>query len=254
MYLHPKNDSVRIVSFSGIDGAGKTTQIRNLCALLAHAGVTYRVVAFWDDIARLTRFRESAGHALFKGDKGVGSPSAPINRRDKNVRSWVMTGVRLCLYSLDALSTRAAVMGVRRSHAGVVIFDRFIYDELANLNLQNPFLRAFVRLVAIFVPRPHVSYVLDADPMQARARKPEYPVDFLYTSRDSYLTLSDLIGGMTVISPMPEEDVKREILSYALSELSLESDPGNAAHSASSDALADKPARLEEARARPAPT
>ena len=32
---------------------------------------------YWDDIAQLTSIRESAGHRLFKGDKGVGSPDAP---------------------------------------------------------------------------------------------------------------------------------------------------------------------------------
>ena len=90
--------------------------------------------------------------------------------------------------------------------------------------------------------------------MQARARKPEYPVDFLYNSRESYLMLSGLIGGMTLIPPMPEEDVKRKILKYAQSELSLESHPGNAAHSAYSGAMASDPAGLDGAGARPAAT
>ena len=58
--------------------------------------------------------------------------------------------------------------------------------------------------------------VLDADPVQARARKPEYPLDFLYFCRASYLTLNEIIGGMTIIPPMPVQDVEREVLQHAL--------------------------------------
>jgi thymidylate kinase len=153
---------------------------------------------------------------LFKGDKGIGSPSAPINRRDKNVRSTFMTGVRLFLYLLDAVSVRIVVKKAFRSGAGFVIFDRYIYDELANLNLRNPAIRAYVRLLMRLVPRPDVSYLLDADPLLARARKPEYPLDFLYANRQAYLELADLVDGITVIAPMPIKEVARRVLERAV--------------------------------------
>ena len=90
-----------------------------------------------------------------------------------------------------------------RSDADVVIFDRFIYDELANLTFKNPAMQAYIWLIMKLVPRPDISYLLDADPAQARARKPEYPLEFLLSNRQSYLDLSELIGGITVIAPMP---------------------------------------------------
>lgn len=208
------------VSFSGIDGAGKSTQIEALSSRLTQDGLRVELIRFWDDVARLKRVRETSGHTIFKGDKGVGSPSAPINRRDKNVQSAFMTVMRLFLYVVDALSVRFMVQRALRSGADFVIFDRYTYDELANLNLRNPIIRAYVRLLMRFVPRPHVSYVLDADPVQARARKPEYPLEFLYTNRQSYLSLADLIGGITVIAPMPIQEVKRHVIEHALKALS----------------------------------
>jgi thymidylate kinase len=211
----PKSGVTNYVSFSGMDGAGKTTQIEALCARMKEDGLQVVVIRFWDDIAKLTQLREVAGHAIFKGDKGVGTPSAPIHRRDKNVRSSLMTLVRLFLYSIDAVSIRFAVKMAMRSQADLVIFDRYIYDELANLSLTNPAIRAYVWLIMKVVPKPHISYLLDADPVKARARKPEYPIEFLYTSRRSYLSLNDLIGGLTVICPMSIEDVQRTVLCYA---------------------------------------
>jgi thymidylate kinase len=222
MATRPEKRRSIIVSFSGIDGAGKSTQIEALAATLKRAGLRVRRVAFWDDVARLTSVRETAGHTLFHGEKGVGTPERPVERRDKNVRSWFMSGVRLFLYSIDAISLRFVVEKSRRSGADLVIFDRYAYDELVNLTLSNPFVRVYVRLVMWVVPRPDVSYVLDADPIQARARKPEYPLDFLNTCRESYRILASLIGGITIIPPMPVRDVQREVMKHAVERFSVQ--------------------------------
>jgi thymidylate kinase len=222
-----------LVSFSGIDGAGKSTQINALRDLIADSGVQVRVIPFWDEVARLKNLREASGHKIFKGDKGIGSPERPIERRDKNVRSRTMSLVRLFLYTVDSLSLRFVVRRALRSGAGFLICDRYAYDEFVNLNLRNPFMRFYVRLIMKLVPRPDVSYILDADPIQARARKPEYPLEFLYSCRESYLTLSQLIGGMTIIPPNPVPEVHRQIVS-ALSRTS-------AAPNASREASLQKP-------------
>jgi thymidylate kinase len=214
-----ENRAVRLVSFSGIDGAGKSTQIENLSARLRQAGVRVLLVTFWNDVARLTRIREVSGHTLFKGDKGVGTPARPVNRQDKNVQSWYMTTVRFCLYFVDAISLRMVVAKTLRADADVVIFDRYLYDELANLSLQNTVARAYVRLLLRLVPQPDISYLLDADPVQARARKPEYPLGFLHRSRASYLALSELVGGMTIIAPQLVQDVERQVLQQVLKKL-----------------------------------
>jgi thymidylate kinase len=72
----------------------------------------------------------------------------------------------------------------------------------------------YARLIVKIVPQPDVSYFLDADPIQARARKPEYPLDFLYSCREAYLTLSAMLGTITVIPPKLVRDVEDEILKH----------------------------------------
>ncbi len=194
--------------------------------MLEQAGLRYSVISFWDDVARFKKLRERASHVIFKGDKGIGTPEAPISRRDKNVRSWMMTLLRLCIYLADAVSTRTLMKRAQRSDADVIIpdviiFDRFIYDELANLRLENAMMRTYTRVTAKFVPKPHISFLLDADPVKARERKPEYPLEFLQFSRQSYFALNEIIGCLTVIAPMSVREVEQEILSRAEAALSV---------------------------------
>lgn len=221
MSAQNRNSRPKFVSFSGIDGAGKSTQIETLCARLKEDGQRILLITFWDDVARLTRIREATGHRVFKGDKGVGTPLSPINRRDKNVKSWFMTGVRMFLYFVDAISVWSVVRRALRADVDLVVFDRYTYDELANMTLSNPAIRVYVRLIMKLVPRPDISYLLDADPIQARARKPEYPIEFLHVSRRSYLDLNELVGGMTVVAPMSIRAAELAILEHTRMELSF---------------------------------
>lgn len=212
------------MSFSGIDGAGKTTQIDTSLVWLRDAGLRVRLLRFWDDIAVAGGLRAAMSHTLFKSEKGIGAPDKPVQRRDKNVRAWYMTAARLVLYFLDAARLAFVVATTSRANADVVVFDRYIYDELANLDLESPVASAYTRLLLKLVPRPDVAILLDADPAQARARKPEYPLDFLHDNRARYMALGKLVGGITVVGPLGVKDVSlivAEELSTALLRVGL---------------------------------
>ena len=226
-------DSVKVVSFSGIDGAGKSTQIETLCQSLHTRGFHCALYTFWDDVVAFSKLRERISLRAFKGDEGIGSPDKPILRRDKNVTTWYMTIFRLFLYMLDAFSLSVAVSRSAESDADFLIFDRYIYDELTNLPMKNPAVRLYIRALLRFIPRPDLALFLDADPEAATTRKPEYPLEFVRRNRDAYHRMSRLVG-MTVVPPLSIEQTT-EIIDDLVSEKCLRTDQYTFQHQSEDD-------------------
>ena len=211
-------DNVKVVSFSGIDGAGKSTQIDALQSYLRELGLRATLYTFWDNVVVFPSLREHMSFRAFKGDKGIGSPDKPIVRRDKNVTSWYLTAMRLFLYLLDAYSLRVAVSGSYDAEVDVIIFDRYIYDELANLPLNNRLIRLYVHLLLGLIPKPDIAFIVDADPEAAHIRKPEYPLEFVRKNRDSYISLSHVVRGMAVLPPRSVEETTGKIKDWIFQE------------------------------------
>src|SRR5215467_1843161 len=89
-----------LISFSGMDGSGKSTQIEALCVQMAQAGLSVLKLAFWDDVAGLSKFRASFSHKFLKSSGEIGSPGKPARRNDKNNRAWYLLLARSFLFLL----------------------------------------------------------------------------------------------------------------------------------------------------------
>jgi thymidylate kinase len=179
-----------LITFSGIDGAGKSTQIEKLRHYLTQQGLSVRILTFWDNVAVLSSLRSGFSRKVLQSDGQVGSPDKPANRNDKNTRSFPLLVGRSLLHLADVFRLRKIIRRERSAGTGgVIIFDRYIYDQLAALPMHHWLARAYARFVLSLAPKTDVSYLLDAVPEEARARKPEYPIDFMRQYRSSYLEL-----------------------------------------------------------------
>src|SRR3954468_18804336 len=125
------------VSFSGIDGAGKSTQIEKLRSYLFQAGIPVTDLTFWDNVVMFHRLRSGFSRVVLQSDGSVGTPERPANRNDKNAQFWPLLLGRAALYIFDVVNLRRVVARAKSQGGGVVIFDRYIYDQLAAMPMDS---------------------------------------------------------------------------------------------------------------------
>jgi thymidylate kinase len=201
-----------LISFSGIDGAGKTTQIKHFSSFLQERGFRVVRLSFWDDVAAWSNIRAGAGQHSIDDDKADWTdPGSFIPRNNKHIRKWYLSAVRAAFYLLDVARLRGLLASRLIEDSDVVIFDRYIYDQIANIYSQSWAARVYARILAKLAPAPDLAFIIDASPAAAFARKPEYPLEFVYQNRRTFLRLRELVPHLIVIPEGAPEEVRSAI-------------------------------------------
>jgi thymidylate kinase len=201
-----------LITFSGIDGAGKTTQIELVSSYLEKQGLRVLRLSFWDHVAVWSKMRAGVGHRavdFLPAEQAAVHSFAPKN--SKHIRKWYLTAVRSGLYMLDIVRLHRLLVSRHIRDSDVVIFDRYIYDQIANVYSQSFAARTYGKILSKLTPAPDLAFILDASPSAAFARKPEYPLEFMYRNRQNFLHLRELVPQLIVISDAAAEDVTNEI-------------------------------------------
>ncbi len=201
-----------VITFSGIDGAGKTTQIGHLSSCLQNQGLRVLRLSFWDDVAVCSRLRAEAGDRAVDFGHANGTDPLPFAaKNNKHIRKWYLTAARSGFYILDVTRLHRLLASPHIKNSDVVIFDRYIYDQVANIDSQSFAALAYSKMLLKRTPAPDLAFVLDASPAAAFARKPEYPLEFMIQNRQSFLRLRELVPQLIIVSDAKEEEVRSEI-------------------------------------------
>jgi thymidylate kinase len=195
-----------IVTFSGLDGSGKSTQANRLRDALEALG--YEPVIEWTKIARssllalagrpiqaLLKLRRSKSteseRTIMTGDGPIVLEAEQAAAKDLRRKSRVLTHAWTMLVAVSsALDHRRATS--RHLRAGrIVISDRYTLDTAAHLRYRYGVEKTFrvqSALNRVLSPTPVASYFLDVSPRAAYERKAEqYEVEDLEVLRRLYL-------------------------------------------------------------------
>ncbi len=167
-----------VISFSGVDGSGKTA---HACALVdAFRLCELRADYVWD------RGGSTGLLKLLSPVKRLISPMAPaepaadsLDRRRARLTNPVVRTGWVGLVLVDQVVRSWARVWVPALLGRVVVADRYVYDTAVEVELSLPagdrVGRLLNRLMVRLVPRPHRAFVLDVAPAVARGRKPDEP-------------------------------------------------------------------------------
>lgn len=206
-----------LITFSGIDGSGKTTQARNAAYSLQMRGYKIHYV-------HMTRWTwvHAIGEYLAKNKQGIPIeeavlitiPSQSIYHRGSNLihrflRQFVKM-MRQFVSLIDLLRFRWVIFYQIYLWQRVVICDRYFYD----LGIQALYTKmmgySMARLYWMLTPSPTLSILLDVSPQLAAQREREHPLEYYGIKRELYLNHAYLWGS-TVIQVTGVEETQQAI-------------------------------------------
>jgi thymidylate kinase len=233
----------RVVAFSGLDGAGKSSQadaLRQTLARLGYDAIVVRTRITWDDalwtiagpikqmLTPPLRLLTSVRVVQAAYDRPAGPDhedrSETTQGTNENVSRDPVTRVReasslltelwTLMITLANASLQWKLMCRHLLHGGIVVCDRYTLDSIVELRYsygsERPFRSARAALSRLY-PSPLRAYFLDVSPQSALERKGEWGIQWLSEHRDLYLQECERLGVRLLDGELPQADICDEV-------------------------------------------
>jgi thymidylate kinase len=210
-----------VITMSGIDSAGKSTQIDLLTQHLSARGLRHAV--FWSRVGYTGGF--SWGKALLRRAGGSRVPAqGDVRSRDLLLRRGWVRRIWLTFALLDLLRFYALRIRYERNRSRVVVCDRYLWDSLVDLrvNFGDDVERSLLwRLVTWTAPKPELAIFIDLPIEESISRsdikgEPYRDSSEKLTRRaEHYRELMDRAGWTVVDGRQPVDNVSSTVLTLA---------------------------------------
>jgi thymidylate kinase len=219
-----------LITFSGLDGSGKSTLVDYLKDSLEKDNRKVAVSHMNYDIGVYASLRFLIHKTIGLGNGNSKEQSqkshAPREEAYENkFRSQAAklryklvwnTKLRLLVYPIDVFIFLLYRFYVETLNQQVLIMDRYFYDTLVDVTGARRSYR--LRFLSWLTPTPTLPVYLDISPEKAFARKNEYSVDYLNRRRLSYHKLISALPNMLVLSTDQDLDTTRLNMTSAIRE------------------------------------
>jgi thymidylate kinase len=208
-----------VVTFSGLDGSGKTSQAEALAASLETT--TGEAVVVWTRlsynpslkaIARPVKAIVSAGREKDRGDAEL----APADRgKELRKKSPFVTQLWATAVAVANAASQRRMARYHLRRGRTVVCDRYTLDSRVHLRYRYGEERAFrlqARLIEALSPKPIRSYLVDVPPDVAYERKAEqYDLQQLTTQSRLYREESERMAVTRLDGTRPKDDLCSEV-------------------------------------------
>lgn len=199
-----------LVTLSGLDGAGKSSQAAALRDALERVG--YDPVVVWTSLSQ----HPPLLHAITRLARWLLGPRRPDGRgeadpgRALRERSRFVTFAWSTVVALTNAMRQARAVAPHLWRGRVVICDRYTLDSKVHLRYAYGEERGFgfqAALIGHLSPRPGVAYLLDVSPETASTRKRDYPLEENARRGNLYLEEAEGLGVRRLDGERPREEI-----------------------------------------------
>jgi thymidylate kinase len=214
-----------LITFSGLDGSGKSTLVECLRESLEKRNKRVMVFHMYYDVGLLACARavvnKIGGKRTTPESQSAHAPRElsggrqTMAARVRYALAWNKS-LRLCVYPFDLVIFLCYRLYIEKVKKRVLIMDRYFYDTLVDVSGAGG--RYGVRLLSRLTPTPSVPVLVDISAEEAFARKGEHSVDYLSRRRLSYQKLFPKGRGAIVIAGGEDLAVTRSRLEQIVME------------------------------------
>jgi thymidylate kinase len=203
-----------LITFSGLDGAGKSTLIAWLQRELERRARRVAVFHMNDHVgvyASLRAIRDRVRpHRAPPRPEGPAA-TTPVTRGLVAVRNALIwsKSLRRLLYPIDLVVFWVYRLYIEKLRGRVLIMDRYFYDSL--VDVSNGSGTRWVRFLARITPTPDLAVFLDITPEESFARKGEYSVEYLRARWRHYRTVAPWVRSALVVDNRDLATTQRQL-------------------------------------------
>lgn len=209
-----------IIAICGVDGSGKTTQIRLLEKYLRERG--FRVRYVWLRWTAFLSYPFLALCRLLGYTRWIVISGSGVRYAERRFYlNRVLARLWLWLLTLDTAIHLALRVWVWRALGYIVLCDRFIPDILVDLICETKDhslpKRLAGRLLLSLIPKSSRLVIIDVDEEVAYSRKYDIPsIDYLRERRRIYLVLARSLGVPVINGERDVSSIHEDVLRIAL--------------------------------------
>lgn len=211
-----------LITFSGLDGAGKSTLIERLKTALEQENRRVAVFHINDHVgvyAYLRALRDRVRGGPAPSNRQPVAPPSGLGAAYRRIRNAVLwnKALRRLIYPVDLLVFLIYRVYIERLRKQVLVMDRYFYDTLVDVAYDRSW--GWLHLLQQLTPTPDLAVFLDITPEESFARKGEYSVPYLQRRATAYRQVFTRVPGVVALHTADFEATARTLERLALERL-----------------------------------